>query len=558
VEIHEGEVKSFGERRKPNIAPLVDAMEWRCELSHWWHDAAIYQIYPRSFQDGDGDGVGDLRGIRQRLAYLRELGVGALWLSPVFKSPMADFGYDISDHCAIDPLFGDMAEFDALLAEAHGCGLRLLLDFVPNHTSDQHPWFQESRSTRDSPKRGWYIWHDPAADGGPPNNWISNFGGSAWEFDEATGQYYYHAFLKEQPDLNWRNPEVRGAMGDVLRFWLDKGVDGFRIDVLWHLAKDKEFRDNPPNPGWEPGQPEIQRFHQIYSADQPHVHEVMAELRQVVDSYPERLLIGEIYLPIDRLVAYYGLNNDGVHLPFNFHLILAPWHADTIAAMIDEYEAALPEGGWPNWVLSNHDQPRIADRVGESQARVAAMLLLTLRGTPTLYYGDEIGICDVHVPRERVQDPWARLEPEASFNRDRARTPMQWNSQPYAGFSRTEPWLPLTEDFHERNVEAQRSDSGSMLNLYRTLLALRAGEPALRDGAYRRMAMSGPLLGFERGEKIGVVLNLEGEAAPLDLPAHLAEGELLLRAKSGTGGGRVPDTLEGDDGIIIRARENGA
>lgn len=289
-------------------------------LTHWWHDAAIYQVYPRSFQDTSGDGIGDLAGIRERLGYLRDLGVGAIWLSPIFKSPMADFGYDISNYRAIDPLFGDMAEFERLLSEAHDHGLKLLLDFVPNHTSDEHPWFVESRSSRDNPKRDWYIWRDPAPDGGPPNNWRSNFGGSAWAWDEASGQYFYHAFLEKQPDLDWRNPQVRAAMYEVLRFWLDKGVDGFRIDVIWHLAKDPLFRDNPPNPAWEPDQPEIQRFQQKYSADQPYIHQIIGELREVVDAYPERLLIGEIYLPLDRLVTYYGESNKGLHLPFNFQL----------------------------------------------------------------------------------------------------------------------------------------------------------------------------------------------------------------------------------------------
>jgi alpha-glucosidase len=522
-------------------------------LTVWWHDAAIYQIYPRSFCDSSGDGLGDLCGIAAKLDYLRGLGVGAVWLSPIFRSPMADFGYDVSDYRAIDPLFGSMEEFDALLTGAHGRGLKLLLDFVPNHTSDQHAWFKESRESRGSTKRDWYIWRDPAPDGGPPNNWISNFGGSAWEWDEATGQYYYHAFLKEQPDLNWRNPEVRAAMAEVLRFWLDKGVDGFRIDVVWHLIKDEDFRDNPPNPAWKPGQPDIDRFLQVHSADQPHVHDVIAELRDVVDAYGDRLLIGEIYLPIDRLMTYYGRNNQGVHLPFNFQLIQAPWQATTIGDMINEYEAALPEGGWPNGVLSNHDQPRIAARVGDAQARVAAMLLLTLRGTPTLYYGDEIGIADAHIPPDRVQDPWARNEPEASFNRDRARTPMQWDDTPHAGFSRSQPWLPLTEDWPTRNVAFQREDPASMFSLYRALLALRAGTPDLLDGAYARLSSREPVLAYLRGESIAVALNLSQAPAPLRLPEPFCDGEVLLRATSGAGGGRVPKSLAANEGLVIRA-----
>jgi len=520
-------------------------------LDHWWQDATIYQVYPRSFQDTTGNGTGDLSGIRRRLGYLKELGVGAIWLSPIFQSPMADFGYDVSDYRAISPLFGDMAEFDALLGETHEQGLKLLLDFVPNHTSDQHAWFKESRSSRDSPKRDWYIWKDAAADGGPPNNWISNFSGPAWTWDEASGQYYYHAFLAEQPDLNWRNPEVRREMCEVLRFWLDKGVDGFRVDVIWHLAKDLEFRDNPPNPAWKPGQPDIQRFVQKYSADQPYVHEIIAELRNVVDAYSERLLIGEIYLPVDRLVAYYGDSNDGVHLPFNFQLMQAPWRAEIIRDLIDEYEAALPEGGWPNWVLSNHDQARIAARVGEAQARIAAMLLLTLRGTPTLYYGDEIGIADVHVPAERMQDPWAKNEPDASFNRDRARTPMQWSQEPFAGFSGVEPWLPLTQDHATRNVACQQNDRGSMLSLHRSLLSLRREVSALRDGDYSPMEAGPSLLAYRRGEKVAVVLNLSDEPATLSLPERFGSGEVLLRASSGERGGAIPGELNGNEGLVI-------
>jgi alpha-glucosidase len=520
----------------------------------WWHHAAIYQIYPRSFQDTTGNGVGDLVGIRQRLGHLRDLGVGAVWLSPIFQSPMADFGYDISDYRAIDPLFGTMEDFDALLADVHEHGLKLVLDFVPNHTSDQHRWFEESRSSRENPKRDWYIWLDPAPGGGPPNNWVSNFGGSAWEFHEETGQYYHHAFLKEQPDLNWRNPEVRAAMFDTLRFWLDKGVDGFRVDVIWHLIKDEQFRDNPPNPAWQPGQPDIDRFLQVHSADQPHVHGVIAELRAVIDEYEDRLLIGEIYLPIDRLVAYYGGSNEGVHLPFNFQLIHAPWQAERLGELIDEYEGALPEGGWPNWVLSNHDQPRIAARIGAAQARVAAMLLFTLRGTPTLYYGDELGIADVSIPKDRVQDCWARNEPDASFNRDRARTPMQWTDRPHAGFSEAEPWLPLTDDFAAHNVFRQTDDSGSMLSLHRALLKLRAETGALRTGNYTRLGVDGPVLSYGRGEDIAVALNLSDGAARLELPEKFRRGVVLLRAACGSSGGSVPEEIGPNDGLIIRAR----
>jgi alpha-glucosidase len=321
----------------------------------WWKHGVIYQIYPRSFLDSKGDGVGDVCGIIDRLDYLAWLGVDAIWISPIYPSPMADFGYDIMDYRGIDPIFGTLDDVDRLLREAHGRGMRIILDLVPNHTSNRHPWFLESRSSRSNRKRDWYIWRDAKPDGGLPNNWTSNFGGSAWAWDEATQQYYYHAFLQEQPDLNWRNPEVRAALYAVMRFWLDRGVDGFRIDVLWHLIKDATFRDNPINPAYGAEQPDINRLLQLYSTDQPEVAQVVAEMRQVVDAYADRVLIGEIYLPIERLVTYYGENLSGVHLPFNFQLLFTAWKASSVAALIDAYERALPTGAWPNWVLGNHD-----------------------------------------------------------------------------------------------------------------------------------------------------------------------------------------------------------
>src|SRR5690606_37530446 len=307
-----------------------------------------------------------------------------------YPSPMADFGYDVSDYTAIHPLFGSMEDFDELLEAIHQRGLKLILDFVPNHTSEAHPWFQESRSSRDNPKRDWYLWKDPAPDGGPPNNWLSEFGGLGWQLNEKTGQYYYHAYLKEQPDLNWRNPEVQEAMLSNMKFWLDKGVDGFRVDVMWHMIKDDQFRNNPPNPDYSEDQSPYRRLLPAYSTDQPEVHDVVRKMRDLLDQYEQRLLIGEIYLPISKLVTYYGQDNQGAHLPFNFQLIVLPWKAKIIEAAISEYEGSLPPEGWPNWVLGNHDKHRIATRVGDRQARVAAMLLLTLKGTPTMYYGDEI------------------------------------------------------------------------------------------------------------------------------------------------------------------------
>ncbi|KMO32530.1 alpha-amylase family glycosyl hydrolase [Methylobacterium aquaticum] len=523
----------------------------------WWKAGVVYQVYPRSFQDTNGDGVGDLRGVIARLDYLAWLGVDAVWLSPVCRSPMADYGYDVSDYRDIDPLFGTLADFDALVAEAHRRRLRVIMDFVPNHTSQEHPWFREARASRDNPKRDWYIWRDPAPDGGPPNNWISNFGGPAWTLDPATGQYYYHAFLREQPDLNWRNPQVRAAMMDVLRFWLDRGVDGFRVDVIWHLMKDEQLRDNPVNPDYQPGEPEIDRLLQIHSADQPEVMEVIAEMRAVLADYDARVLIGEIYLPLERLVAYYGVDLSGAHLPFNFQLIQTPWHAEAVARLIAEYEAALPAGGWPNWVLGNHDRPRIAARVGEAQARVAAVLLLTLRGTPTLYYGDEIGLSRVPIPPERVRDPWEHNEP--GRGRDPERTPMQWAPGLHAGFSTVEPWLPLDPQAQSRNVELLRDDPASILTLHRRLIALRREHPALSVGAYRAVSVSGEVLVYERlhGDTvIRVALNFGHESCTTSIPSESA-WEVLLSSAGGRRGEGPQDgrfALAGDEALVLIRR----
>src|SRR5438067_6716049 len=401
----------------------------------WWKSGIVYQIYPRSFQDSNGDGIGDLEGIRDRLDYLVRLGVDAIWLSPFYPSPMADFGYDISNYCDVDPRFGSLDDFDALLGEAHGRRLKVIVDLVPNHTSDEHPWFIESRATRTNPRRDWYLWRDPGANGGPPNNWLSNFGGPAWTFDPATGQYYFHAFLREQPDLNWRNFDVRAAMYDVMRFWLNRGVYGFRVDVIYHLIKDDLFRDHPLNPLARPAEQSSHAVTPLYTTDRPEVQDVIVEMRRVTDEFggadSQRILIGEIYLPLSRLMAYYGPGENGilqgVQLPFNFQLIGAPWESLAIDRIVRQYESLLPVGGWPNWVLGNHDKSRIASRVGMDQARVAAMLLLTLRGTPTLYYGDEVGMEQVALRPDQVRDPFEMRVPGRGVGRDGCRTPMQWD-----------------------------------------------------------------------------------------------------------------------------------
>ncbi|AWM05761.1 alpha-amylase family glycosyl hydrolase [Bradyrhizobium symbiodeficiens] len=522
----------------------------------WWQTAVIYQIYPRSFQDSNGDGVGDLQGIAQRLDDLAGLGIDAIWLSPISPSPMVDFGYDVADYCDIDPCFGTLADFDDLLRQAHRRGLKVLLDFVPNHTSDQHPWFVESRAARDNPKRDWYIWRDAAADGGAPNNWISDFGGSAWQWDEITGQYYYHAFLKEQPDLNWRHPDVQAAMFDVMRFWFDRGVDGFRIDVLWHMVKAADFPDNPPNPDYRPGMGEMHRLLQLHSTDQPEVHGIAAAMRDIADSYGarglgERVLIGEIYLPIDRLMHYYGQERPGVHLPFNFQLIDMKWDARILAAAITDYEAALPRAGWPNWVLGNHDRPRVATRLGQAQARVAAVLLLTLRGTPTLYYGDELGLSDVGIEPAQVKDPRELREPGLGLGRDPVRTPMPWDGSDNSGFSTAKPWLPLHADWRTRNVAQMTDDPHSILTLYRRLLALRRDHPALSIGDFALVTVEDELLVYARrhgSQLLLVALNFGEWLHRLPLPDWAHGGRLLLSTHEDT-------PLAEHDALLLRSHE---
>ncbi|MDO4245870.1 MAG: alpha-amylase family glycosyl hydrolase [Deinococcus sp.] len=488
----------------------------------WWQSGIIYQIYPRSYQDTDGDGVGDLPGITARLPYIASLGVQAVWLSPIFKSPMRDFGYDVADYCDIDPTFGTLEQFDELVAEVHRLGLKVMLDYVPNHTSSDHAWFQEALKGKDSPKRDWYVWRDPAPGGGLPNNWKSFFGGPAWTLDERSGQYYLHQFLPSQPDLNWRNPAVREAMFEVLRFWMRRGVDGFRVDVIWLLAEDERFLDEPENPNAQiiGGQVEHGSLEHIYTQDQPETHEYVREMRCVLDEFDDRMMVGEIYLPLGKLLPYSGTADAPmVHLPFNFHLILLPWDAETVRQFADEYDAASnAAGAWPNWVLGNHDQHRFKTRVGAAQYRVAQTLLLTLRGTPTVYYGDEIGMENVHIPFEKMVDPSGLQQPDSpAAGRDPERTPMQWTAGPNAGFSETgvETWLPLPDDFSRVNVQVQEGDPASDLNFFRALTRLRQEHPALVGGSYRSLDSGhADIFAFERvlgDERLTVWLNFGGE-----------------------------------------------
>ncbi|WP_213803699.1 alpha-amylase family glycosyl hydrolase [Granulicella sp. dw_53] len=532
----------------------------------WWQDGAIYQIYPRSFQDSNGDGIGDLPGILSRIDYLATLGVEAVWISPFYPSPMADFGYDVADYCNVDPIFGTLPDFIRLIDALHTRGLRVILDFVPNHSSDQHPWFLESKISRDNPKQDWYLWRDPAPGAGvpesrPPNNWQSHFGGPAWTYNPERGQFYYHSFLRQQPDLNWRNPEVRKAIYAAMRFWLDRGVDGFRMDVLWLLIKDDQFRDNPLNPDWSGGGSSFGRVLPLYTADRPETHEVVAEMRAVMASYPNRdaVLIGEIYLPLRDLVAYYGFDPNtadlrGADMPFNFHLIQTPWNADRIAQLIREYEGQLPTGAWPNWVLGNHDQTRIATRLGEYQARVAAMLLLTLRGTPTLYYGDELGMTDGSIHPDQVRDPAELNQPGIGMGRDPERTPMLWDNSPVAGFTSGQPWLPVNEGAATRNVAAQSSPDAprSILNLYRKLLALRRQHPALHAGAISYVQSNSGVLSYRRilgDQQFQIFLNLTDDIKRVTSePGHILLTTILDGEGADVGGITI---LEAGEGLLI-------
>ena len=513
----------------------------------WWKTGTVYQVYPRSFQDSDGDGIGDLAGLRSRLDHFVSLGVDAIWVSPIYPSPMADFGYDVTDYCGIDPIFGTLADFDELLVAVHEHGLKLLMDFVPGHTSAQHPWFIESRASRESEKRDWYVWSDPGPDGAPPNNWISEFGGPAWTWDEKTRQYFLNIYLAEQPALNWRNPQVKEAMFDAMRFWFDRGIDGFRIDAVEHLAPDMLLRDNLPNPDWTEDLGPARSHLGVYTQHQPEVLEIAREMRAIAREYtPEKLLIGEVYGSLDQFVSYYGPELDGFHLPFNFQLIGVDWTPHVIANLVDRYEQALPDGAWPNWVLGNHDRPRIASHVGPAQARVAAMLLLTLRGTPTIYQGEELGMENVPIPAERVMDPWEKNVPGHGLGRDPVRTPMAWAEEPGRGFSTGTPWLPMDEA-PGKIVARQSGDPESILTLYQRLLRLRRNEPALAEGDYETIAADADVFLYARSHgkrRLIVALNFS------DRPQSLSHaGETLLSTmtdKPVTG-----DTLAPNEGRIM-------
>ncbi len=455
----------------------------------WWRDGVIYQIYPRSFLDTTGDGIGDLPGIVSKLNYISDLGVDAIWLSPIYPSPDADFGYDVADYYAIDPKFGTMEDFETLLTQAHKRGLRIILDLVLNHTSDQHEWFVEARKSKDNPHHDYYIWQDPDPMGKPPNNWGSIFGGSAWEWDENVQQYYLHLFYKEQPDLNWRNPDTHDALLDVFRFWCEKGVDGFRLDVFNLYYKHSRFPDNPKK--IPPSAPFFRLFDQqihLYDYDQPEMMDVLAEIRKTLDAYPERYAVGETVPESPHSAAKYsqpGL----LHAAFNFEFTHCPWLARPFMEAIQRYQDLLSNDQWPCYVLGNHDLPRLATRYGKKEnderLKVAAAMLLTLRGTPFIYYGDELGQRDIPIRKKKdVLDPIGRTFWPFYKGRDGCRAPMQWNTDINAGFSKAKPWLPLHTDASSRNVEIQEVNPTSLLNFYKKILTLRKAHTALQRGSF--------------------------------------------------------------------------
>jgi alpha-glucosidase len=491
----------------------------------WWKEAVFYQVYPRSFLDANGDGVGDLRGVRERLDHLSWLGVDAVWLSPFYRSPMVDFGYDISDHCDVDPLFGDLGEFDALLGAAHRRGIRVLVDLVPNHTSDRHPWFVESRSSRFSRKRDWYIWRD-GYDGTPPNNWRAAFGGPAWTWDDATRQWYLHLFLPEQPDLNWANDEVVEAMHGVMRFWLDRGVDGFRVDVIHCIGKDELLPDQPPEFG------EVDR---VGIHDYAGTHALIRSMRAVLDRYPGgRVMVGEVNLrETIRIATYYG-EGDELHLAFNFLSLDAGWHAGAWTTLIETVARDLGPDAWPTWVLSNHDNPRHRTRFGgsEHRARAAAVLLLTLRGTPFLYAGEELGLEDALIRPELRVDPGGR---------DGCRAPLPWDAAPGHGWSGADPWLPWPPEAGRRNARALRRDRSSILHLYRRLLTFRNASPALRHGSLELLPAPDDVVAYKReldSECIVVAVNFGAHPAAVGL-----DGEwTLVLETAGYDGALPPDS----------------
>ena len=503
----------------------------RCnEKLIWWKSAIIYQCYPRSFQDSNGDGSGDLAGVTSRVQYLKNLGIKAVWLNPIFTSPQKDNGYDISDYTSIDPLYGTLADFNNLLDALHREGMYLILDFVPNHTSSDHPWFNESRSSVDSAKRDWYVWAKPAQGGGPPNNWLSFFGGSAWSLDNITGQYYLHQFSDFQPDLNYRNPEVVSAMQSVLSFWLDLGVDGFRVDAVKYLLEDPYLRNETLDPTFSNETCNVSVPSCLYNSlvhnlttDYPGLHDITRGWRKLLGCYSNKFMVAEVYDPIDVVVQYYGTNGDEFDFPFNFFLLgNNNWTASAVGSIIATWLDNMPSGAWANWVLGNHDNPRIASKAGLYLARALNVLLLSLPGTPTTYYGEEIMMTNVVVPPNQMQDVYQ--------GRDQERTPMQWTDGPNAGFTTGSPWLPLATNYTTYNVLNESQSSSSMLSLYTQLAFLRQ---QFISFDYSLDSVEGNVLSFHRydnGSSVDylIVINFSNESTTVGVKSPPLHPQLLL------------------------------
>jgi alpha-glucosidase len=507
-------------------------------LKSWWREGVLYQLYPRSFADSNGDGVGDLPGVVDRLDYLEWLGIDGIWLNPTMPSPNADWGYDVADYLGVDPELGTLADLDGLVTEAAARGIRILLDLVPNHTSDRHPWFEEARSSRDSPRRDWYVWADPKPDGSPPNDWTSAFDGPAWTLDSGTGQYYLHQFLAEQPDLNWWNDRVREAFDEILRFWFARAIAGFRIDVAHRIVKDPELRQLGVQPG---------------------VHDVHRRWRSLANNEePPRILLGETHVrELEQMIAFYGTGEDELHLAFNFPFVYAPFDTG-LAQVVAETERLLPTGAWPVWTGSNHDSGRFPTRWCEdddARTRIALMALLTLRGTPVLYYGDELGMAEVDLLPEQLRDPVGLRRWPDDPGRDRTRTPMQWSAPQGAGFTdaRAQPWLPFG-DHRARNVEDQRADPGSILSLTRELIALRRRLPELRTGGYRPLEGPDGAWAWRRGGGVTVALNLSDN----DCAVQGVNGTVALSTPGGRAGERLSGavSLGAWEGVVVETADS--
>ena len=552
----------------PSCPSTPGSEETSCELL-WWQREIIYQCYPRSFQDSDGDGNGDLNGIRSRLDYFVDINIGAVWLNPIYLSPLMDNGYDISNYTDIDPLYGTMKDFKDLLEDMHEKGLKMILDFIPNHSSEQHPWFKESRSRRNNSKRDWYIWADGKGEG-PPNNWISVFGGSAWTYDNLTEQYYFHQYGYFQPDLNYRNPEVQEAMKDVLRFWLDLGVDGFRVDAASFLLEDAKLENESGNPSFRGtcncstniSSPDCYNslVHNL-TTNYEGIHDIIRSWRQVLDSYSdsgrERFMVGEVYDPISEGVTYYGKHNDEFNFAFNFALLKnTNWIGTEVSGLVGKWLNSVPEGAWSNWVLGCHDSPRISSKAGVYLARALNVLLLTLPGTPTTYYGEEILMTDVYIPPPKRQDV-------SGVGRDRERTPMQWNTSAHAGFSSSTPWLPVATNYTTYNVEVETTDSLSPLTLYKNLSSFRSNHSALRCSGYDHVYNSTDVfayLRYDNSSQLLVVINFSREETVVDFSASVdvTKPTIILSSYLNRTGGVDLENVEllGGEAVIIEGQSD--